>query len=234
MAEIPLASYIGHIFLEIIKAREMADEYSKQVALRYSADDVMKHFSTPRFKASNIDLTIPVLISNASYTELVKFEMSIKELVEHAREDIQDFYKMLGVERQLGDRFNGMIRELFAFLERAAKEPGRDMRVHDVYGKFLIEILFTSDLPIKPTAEPKVMEEVARKSALFVDFYRPKVKISSSKIDSLLVNPETKIIKDGSSEASVFVVSAKMIEDGFFVHSVKGEDGKTETIVEHD
>ena len=49
MAEITLADYAGYIFIEIVKAREMADRYSRALADVYAQDPVLKHFSVPRF-----------------------------------------------------------------------------------------------------------------------------------------------------------------------------------------
>lgn len=63
MAEITLSEYLGYLFAEISKARDMADRYSKEIALLYAKDDVLRHFSVPRFKIPKMDLTIPVMVS---------------------------------------------------------------------------------------------------------------------------------------------------------------------------
>ena len=58
MPEVTLADYTGYILLELTKAREMADAYSREVAERYRNDPVLQHFSTPRFKIPKMELTI--------------------------------------------------------------------------------------------------------------------------------------------------------------------------------
>ena len=75
MAEITLADYTGYIFLEIIKAREMADRHSRQLAEVYAQDPVLQHFSVPRFKVPKMELTIPVLISGARFNQVITFQM---------------------------------------------------------------------------------------------------------------------------------------------------------------
>lgn len=75
MADITLADYTGYIFLEIIKAREMADRHSRQLAEVYAQDPVLQHFSVPRFKVPKMDLTIPVLISGARFNQVITFQM---------------------------------------------------------------------------------------------------------------------------------------------------------------
>jgi hypothetical protein len=234
MAEITLASYIGHIFLEIIKAREMADEYSRQVALRYASDDVLRHFSTPRFKASNIDLTIPVLISNASYSELGKFTGTFDDLAKYVFQEMNNLAEF-GGKRQEDMRFYaGSIEELLANLEKYSMDVDRDRLVSNAYKKFLEKLLELNELKSIFKKKDPNGEFLTQLTAQMLGWVRSKVQITSSKIEGLLVNPETKIVKDGSSDTSVFVVSAKMIEDGFFVHSVTDEKGDTQTIVEHD
>ena len=65
MSEITLSDYTGYIFRELIKARQMSDEYARQVALTYAQDPVLQHFTAPRFKIPKMELTIPVLSAGA-------------------------------------------------------------------------------------------------------------------------------------------------------------------------
>jgi hypothetical protein len=75
MAQITLSDYIGFVFGEIVKARAIADVESKRIALLYSEDDVLKHFSVPRFKIPEMDITIPVLLSGAKYKTTLVFNI---------------------------------------------------------------------------------------------------------------------------------------------------------------
>ena len=54
-----------------------------------------------------------------------------------------------------------------------------------------------------------------------------------TEIENLLVNPETNVVKDGRSDTSVFTVKAELLEEGFFLRSVRDEDAQeVRTIVE--
>ena len=64
--EITLAEYTGHLFQEMVRARQMADAYSRQVALEYREDAILQHFAVPRFRIPKVQLTIPVLVEHAS------------------------------------------------------------------------------------------------------------------------------------------------------------------------
>ena len=57
--------------------------------------------------------------------------------------------------------------------------------------------------------------------------------IDSTTIQSLMINPETNVVKTGSSDSSVFTIKAEMMEEGFFIRSIKDEEsGQVRSIVE--
>lgn len=47
--------------------------------------------------------------------------------------------------------------------------------------------------------------------------------VDRTTIQSLLVNPETNAVKNGSSDSSVFTLKAELLEEGFYIRSVKDE-----------
>jgi len=57
-----LNEYLGGIATSIAEARLMSDLKSLEIAEKFAKHDLLKHFSIPRFKAQNIELTIPVAI----------------------------------------------------------------------------------------------------------------------------------------------------------------------------
>ncbi len=66
-----LNEYLGGIFSSITDARVMADVQTVQVAEQYAKHDLLKNFSVPRMRISDIELTIPVAIEGMNQrTEL--------------------------------------------------------------------------------------------------------------------------------------------------------------------
>lgn len=66
-------------------------------------------------------------------------------------------------------------------------------------------------------------------------YVRNNTVVMRSEIENLLVNPETQTVKDGSNENSVFIVKAKIVEDGVFIKEVTDEQGVVqERFVEFD
>ena len=57
--------------------------------------------------------------------------------------------------------------------------------------------------------------------------------IERTTIENVLINPETNVVKNGSSDTSVFTIKAEMLEEGFFIRSIKDEGtGEVRPVVE--
>jgi len=245
MAEITLADYTGYIFLEIIKAREMADAYSRSVAARYAEDEVLKHFSTPRFRIPKMALKIPVLISGAKFSQIVKFTLLRDDFRKLAGARIADVVRTVqlgdsgivppkmaaqrSVQRQLAlarasalpsAAVTALINAFHADLQANANpaQPGNIVRSHWAR---IVEVALD---------EAKLTASYRRQNpdnALFESSAAELTKtviagtlVSKTQISNLLVNPETNVVKNGSNDASVFTIQAELTEEGFFVKTV--------------
>lgn len=61
-----LNEYLGGLVASITDARVIADLQTVQVAEQYAKHDLLKHFSVPRMRIGDIELTIPVAIEGLS------------------------------------------------------------------------------------------------------------------------------------------------------------------------
>ncbi len=273
MAEITLADYTGYIFLEIIKAREMADRHSRQLAEVYAQDPVLQHFSVPRFKIPKMELTIPVLISGARFNQVISFKMPrdkfvpavlgrIKEVVATVRSKLDDpFFKgrprVPAVDPAIRTSVKGATRAARAAAAVAAatsdaapslaqlaadfwqqlqdnpdpSQPGNVVQQH--WTRLFEQALVEQDLmaaykKLNPGNElyRQSLDDVLR-------MVTTNTMVDSTTIQSLLINPETNVVKNGSSDTSVFTIKAEMLEEGFFIRQIKDEaSGQTRPVVE--
>jgi len=272
MAEITLADYAGYIFLEIIRAREMADHYSREVARRYGQDEVMRHFSVPRFKVPKMDLTIPVLISGARFKQVLRLKLAPEEFAKLVEGRLREVVKTVqlykssvfdlrptlvaqplqplqpgqpprpGVLRP-GGAVAGTPRSADGLPEAIAEfhqqlrdnpdlsQPGQIVMLH--WARLFKRVLEAEDLwALYQKHNPN--DELFRKtSADLLRLVQASTIVERTTIDNLLINPETQQVKDGSSDSSVFTIRAEMLEEGFFIRSVKDEaTGTTQQVVE--
>lgn len=61
-----LNEYLGSIISSITNARVMADIQTVKVAEQYAKHDLLKHFSVPRMRVGDVELTIPVALDALS------------------------------------------------------------------------------------------------------------------------------------------------------------------------
>lgn len=250
MADITLADYTGYIFIEIIKAREMADLHSRRLAEVYAQDPVLQHFSVPRFKVPKMELTIPVLISGARFKQVIVFDLPQDKFVAFVMGKIK---AVIGaVKSRQDDPFKRPIKtpparpeaDSGVNLEQHAQdfwqalkdnpdpaEPGEVVQKH--WTQMFEQALLERDLmAVYKKTNPN--NELYRQS---LDEVHKAVTtatvVNSTTIQSLLINPETNVVKNGSSDTSVFTLKAEMLEEGFFIRQIKDEaSGQTRPVVE--
>ncbi|MVT09594.1 hypothetical protein [Chitinophaga tropicalis] len=289
MSNITLADYVGFIFSEINRARDHADKVAKEMAIAYAKDDVLKHFSVPRFKVPEMELTIPVLISSAKFSTTLSFAMTQADFTSFIQNRVNSCIQTLLIRRSNVDiDFTGINNAVFdepvfgrppVSVESSLPTAGESM-LRKVRGKRIAAPLPTTNRPLSTSipqaiakfyqllvanADPSKPENIAQVS--FAEIFNAaitehnllaeyraqypqnemfkqalqeviqKIKdntvVSQSKMENLLVNPETNVVKSGSTDATVFTIKAKIMEEGVFVKTVKNEEtGEEELLVE--
>lgn len=265
MAEITLADYTGYIFLEIIKAREMADRHSRQLAETYAQDPVLRHFSVPRFKVSKMDLTIPVLISGARFNQVISFNTPPSKFAGYVLGQLKEVVSV--VRSRADDPFKRPAAAPAAPARAARRASGSKAAVAhaSAAAEPLESVVNQFWRQLKDNPDPSQPSEIVRKfwARLFeqalleenlMELYKKfnpgnelfrqslddvlkmvtsQTVVDSTTIQSLLINPETNVVKNGSSDTSVFTLKAELLEEGFYIRSVKDEaTGEVRPVVE--
>jgi len=267
MAEITLADYTGYIFREIIRAREMADQHSRQLAEVYAKDPVMKHFSVPRFKVPKMELTIPVLISGARFNKVLRFDVPRDQfreyLVSLARHVVSVVKGKDGtaaepeppqppqprrtkarpggrataraiadIEGDLSNYALGLWDALDLKSNREAADVVRDELVRN-YWHYMFRIALESESLSAVYRKRFPNNELLKQTTdTLTRYVTSRTVVESTSIQSLLINPETNVVKNGSSDTSVFTLKAEMLEEGFFIREITDESGQTRPVVE--
>lgn len=249
MTEVTLGTYTAYIFQEMVRAREMADEYSRTVAERYAADPVLRYFPAPRFKTPKMTLTIPVLVSDAKFRQTLVFDFAEPEFVVYVKG------RAAAVQSTVEDWCGGSPGYTDAEHETTPPPPPVEELAHQFHQQ-----LRDNPFPQYPEAIVRTMWKqvfyACLQKAKLVNLYekhdpdhhlltstteevlemvRSRTVVSAIAIQNVLVNPETNKVKNGSGETSVFTVSAELIEEGCYLRSVTDENtGEIRKIVEFD
>jgi hypothetical protein len=241
MAEVTLGDYAGYIYLEMIRAREMADEYSRQVAERYRADPVLEHFSVPRFRIPKLDLTVPILVSGVRLRETVRFALTEEEFLKQVSSELDEVTRQIFI--RLGQRdpersfvANESLRLAQRLYAELAGDPQR-LGLRSIVTLRWPEILLTGLQERRLVEEFRKADRDGELSAgslqRFLTTVEGHLVVDRTQLESLLVNPETNVVKNGSDESSVFVVKAEITEEGFFIRDIRdGQTGEVRPVVE--
>lgn len=243
MADVTLGDYAGYIYLEMIKAREMADDYALAVAKRYAADEALKHLSVPRFKIPKMELTVPVLVAGASYRRTVRFNASVEELQRFAADELAELVRIMQLRRRdlfVPDPAAGAdsLRLVAELHVEVASNPDPN-RLESILALRWPVVL---DNAMSERQLREVYRELDREASLTRDstarlrsYIEDHLVVDRTELQSLLVNPETNTVKNGSSDSSVFTLKAEIIEEGFFLREVIDPvSGEPRPVVEFD
>ncbi|WP_061299851.1 hypothetical protein [Herbidospora cretacea] len=245
MADVRLSDYAGHIFLEMVRAREMADDYSRKVAERYARDPVMRFFPAPRFRVPKIQLSIPVLVSGARFDQAVRFAFGPEEFTEFIVNRAHGVRARVRLAQGLEagappgpprtDRLMEIIRQFYEHLAANGEPAHPDPIVVDWWGHVFATCLEEADLLGFYTERDSSGDLLAETTKEVLAEVRRHTVVGRSEIESLLVDPETAVVAGGSTEASVFTVHVELVEEGVYFRSVRDEEtGHTRTLVEFD
>jgi hypothetical protein len=276
MANITMSDYVGFIFSEITRARNLADRESIRIAEMYAQNDVLKHFSVPRFKIPEMNLTIPVIISGAKFSTTLVFNMALSDFKNMIVNELNNVVKSILIKKSnlnndftvitKGDIFTRPIfdRDIIIQPKKISskksisktslplKADAEDAIINDFYE----QIKSSTDLehPENITqvkwatlfnariADNKLIDDYKAQNPngelykqtfnKIIEIIKANTVVSSTKIDNLLVDPETNIVKTVSTDSTVFIINAKIMEEGIFVRSVKDQNGSTSQVVE--
>ncbi|SED20416.1 hypothetical protein SAMN04489761_4611 [Tenacibaculum sp. MAR_2009_124] len=117
-----LNEYLGGIATSIAEARLMSDLKSLEIAEKFAKHDLLKHFTIPRFKAQNIELTIPVAISELSNDYEQDYEpINNIEFNSQAYNILKNTSKVNSFDRKTSTLLRSLIAEETDILEKNLK-----------------------------------------------------------------------------------------------------------------
>lgn len=227
---IRLSEYLGLIFKEVSVARTMADAEAQRVAELYKSDEMLQHFSIPRFKIPEISLNIPLAISDIEVEAIYEFQLKEKQ--------VQDFFHQKFSIKNDIQRYE----EIWDFYKKIQKNPSKDYQknlaykltvVHKEFDRVMQSVLLRNRIKIRFSENnPAVRKDyLAQTKQQFQHLVEQSFVVKEQKLKSLLVKPESENIKKECAEHSVFSIQAKLVEEGFTMNTLKDESGNQVNVV---
>ncbi len=213
-----LNEYIGSITSSLTEARMISDLKTLEIAEKFAKHDLLKHFSIPRFRAQNIELTIPMAIASLQQDEVIKHE-PIDNIAFNSQtyQLLKNMSKADSFERKTSVLLRKKIAQKTDFLEKSLKS-GVDK--HSVMKEFSSSL--TNDF-LSISKENLDTIELAKKLE--------KVLIHSINDKKELKTKHTKVIVEASklkeiNPVNLIQVKMTLTEEGMEWHTIENDKGE--------
>jgi len=247
LVDITLSDYVGCLFAEAVKAREMADIYSLEVAGRRKDHPLLGELGTPRFTIARLEMVIPVLVTDAKVTQTARFAM-----------DAEDFLRVVLV--RAGQSLNLLAqanRSLSGGDVTPLPDPTPDSAA-EREALVLHKQLVGNPDPLRPAGivrtgwfrvlaaavrdQDSLREHadgdearriLAESTQSVLDLVRSRTVLDRAAVEQVLVNPLTHAVGTESDGRSVFTIRVELVEERFRLQEVRDPaTDKSHTIVD--
>ena len=236
-----LNEYLGGLFGSISEARVMADVQSAQVAEQYAKHDLLKHFSIPRLRISDIELNIPIAIQGLS--ERRGLQLSPIGNAEFKRALARELPRYIGyttlppvAEQRL---LSALDRRIPALVEEIAAQGGVPepmYRFAEGIVKDLYEIREEGILQQVEFAEKSLQESIAVKALPYDEAIKRCQQlgiglvggvVEKPEIEHLTVVAESEQLRNQRPE-DIIRIRMRVSEDGMEWQTLQRDDGTIE------
>lgn len=247
MTEVALADYLAYCFGEVVRARQMADAHSRDLAQAYAQDPVLKEFPVPRFRTPKLTLVVPVLVTDARFDQRSRFDMDAGEFeqvltsrADQVRRSVEagrdDWIGGRGRDRRRRDVGPETAEAVRAFYEELVSnpDPTRPDEIVTIWWHTIFEtVLQESQLLDRSDDKAELLRLRATTTDEVLTLVRSRTVVEHATLQSLFVEPLTSTVRRESSETSVFSVTAELVEEGFYLRSITDEGtGETRPVVD--
>ncbi|MCB4809374.1 hypothetical protein LG651_14050 [Tamlana sp. 62-3] len=219
-----LKDYLGSLVSGINQARAMADVESAKIAEAYAANSILKNFSVPRFKASNIELDIPIAIDELNEVEEKNYQpIDNKSFNSYAYNVFKDVLRVDSFDRKQSDLLRKRIAADTDVLEKdlKAKEDIRKSlnKFATSVSRFFITATKNDDKEIQGKLTTQLQESLISKiqePKKTIDMDNTKVLVQSHQLKEI---PPENIVR----------IKMTLVEEGMEWQTIERDNGEVET-----
>lgn len=241
MPDIRLGDYTGFLLQEMLRARELADAYSRSMAQKYAEDPVLRHFSVPRYLVPKLELTVPVLMSEVTFAQAARFVCPVEEFIASMvsrADDVRSTVELLRGRRSgrlppdRWERGVGSVDRLARRFHDELKSNADPLHPHGIVKAWWLDIFRTclreADLLEFYEREEPSQDLLQTSTQDVLALVLRRTAVEQTVIEDVRVDPETNVVKNASSGDSLFTIRAELQEEAFFLRWVRNE--KTEEV----
>jgi len=232
-----LKDYLGSLLRDLNHARVIADVETANIAKVYAENDLLKHFSIPRMKIQETELTIPVAIDeldNSVEKDYQPIDNTAFYAITYA--EIKNVFKVSSFSRNVSTALRKEIYSRIGELEKSIKSgatikvslDGFSETVSDVALEMIINdkkgrVVFDETLKSRDVDDDKIKEMLV---ANLTKYLKSEIKPRemTGKIENAQVTVETDKLKDKKPE-SLLYIKMKITEESMEWQTMEDADG---------
>lgn len=226
-----LNDYIGSLVSSITNARVMSDIQTVKVAEEYAKHNLLKHFSIPRMRIDDIEMTIPIALDELNEKTETEYEpidntkfnaIVYKELVNN-----------LGLTKlpsEVSQTLRTKIAKQTQLLEQEIRISNNLSSLKYYCKDLTLLILDLESKLLKPKADIKRKVDIDAMPQYLEKILSQEIKISSQKktIEDLNVIVEAHKLREQKPE-NIIYIKLKISEDGMEWNRTENSEGEIES-----
>jgi uncharacterized protein YeeX (DUF496 family) len=232
-----LKDYLGSLIKDINHARVIADVESANIAKMYAEHDILKHFSIPRMKIQDTELTIPIAIDELE-SSVEKDYQPIDNTTFYAKTyaEIKNVFKVSSFSRELSTSLRKSIYLQIDSLEKTIKsgadiktsldgfcETVSDIAIKTIRSDKKGRVVFNEALKYHKIDDDQFKEKLVTNLAKYL---QPEIKSReiTGGIENAKVTVESDKLKDKKPE-SLLYIKMKITEESMEWQTMEDADG---------
>lgn len=223
-----LTDYLGSIISSITNARVMADIQTVKVAEEYAKHELLKHFSVPRMRLDDVELTIPVALDQLTERTETVYEpidnVRFSSLVYRA---ITNSMGLTSLPKQPSVELRSQLAQYTEQLEQELR-MGVEPAPVSAFSEKIGELALMMAREYKVVSSDRLDKlDVARLAQAVEAVASQEIKVSSQQqvLDQLTVIAESHRLKEQRPEDLIYI-KLKISEDGMEWQSMEQPSGK--------
>lgn len=232
-----LKDYLGSLVSGINQARAMADIESARIAETYANNAILQNFSVPRFKASNIELDIPIAVDELEEVSETNYQpIDNRSFNAQTYAVFKDMLKVDSFDRATSERLRAKIAQEADMLEKNIKaKPDINKQLKSYatnLSRFFVETIDHKKENAKAFKKATTNTHAqfgkrltqALHERLIANIKEPKKTID---MDNTKVLVQAHKLKDIPPE-SIVRIKMTLVEDGMEWHTIERDNGEVD------
>jgi len=227
-----LKDYLGTIVADINYARGLADIESARMAKEYAEDNILQYYSIPRMRMQDVELTIPIGISELPSKKIVDYQpVNNNQFYSYTYQSLKDVYELDSLKNNEYKQVSKIIKTAINHLEKRIKATNKITKELIHFSEVIAKktrrnILKQLEINIEKKSALKEIPTIEIVRKFLVGKLKPQIKPIEKQalIESAEVIVESDKLREIKPEHLIHI-KIKIIEQGMEWHKIENANG---------